>query len=67
MDMVPRSWYIQEETRRKIQDWQKVSSQFYATIKFMLEAPAHREILLRINDFIFHGQPKYTTQKVVCG
>lgn len=65
MDMVSRSQYILEETRRKTWDWKEVSSQFFQFSNFMSEVPAQMEILLKIKDFIFHRHPKDTTQKFV--
>jgi hypothetical protein len=66
MDMVPRSWYIQEELRRKMVDWTHMSSQFCLTFSFTTEDLAQREALLWIKDFIFHRQPKEATPRVVC-
>jgi hypothetical protein len=37
MDMVPRSWYIEEETIRKIGDWGSVSKNLYVTFNFVVE------------------------------
>jgi hypothetical protein len=54
MDMVPRSWYIQEETIRKIGDWGSISTQFFTAFSVMVEALVQKEALLIIKDFIFH-------------
>lgn len=54
-DSVPRSWYVQEETRRQTGDWELVSRQFCATFRFASEDPALTGILQQIKQFLFNG------------
>lgn len=61
--MVPRNWYIQEETKRKTIDWDCMSHEFGRAFSFTSEDQILKDTLVKIKEFIFQPKHHYPMHK----
>ena len=54
LDMVPRSWYIQQEIRHGTLTWETISQDFIHSFSFLTDSLVMTVIIGRINDIMFH-------------
>ena len=66
LDMVPKSWYVQEEMRRKKKQWKSIGGQFWITFGFTSNDHVLKESLGILYNFIFCKEPSELAQHIVC-
>lgn len=65
LDIIPRIWYIQQDTRHETIIWERVSQDFIHTFTFLRDSPVMTTTLGRIRDIILQNEKPWQVQEVV--
>jgi hypothetical protein len=66
LGLIPKSWYIHEETRRQTSSWKTLADQFCKDFSFTSKYPELKIVLQRIKEMIFTDVCKWKSDPVVC-
>jgi hypothetical protein len=66
LGLIPKSWYIHEETRRNTNNWKTLVDQFCKELSFTSKYPELKILLQIIKKLIFTNVCKWKSYPVVC-
>jgi hypothetical protein len=66
LGLIPKSWYMHEETRRQTNDWKTLADQFCKDFSFTSKYPELKIVLQRIKEFLFTDVGERKSDLVVC-